>query len=247
MMGWKMNVIAGPCSAESERQVLETAVGLKKVGISVMRAGLWKPRSRYGTFEGVGVQGLPWLNEVQRVCGMKVMTEVALPSHVEAALKGGVDMLWIGARTTVNPFMMSELAEALRGVDVPLFVKNPVCPDLSLWIGSVERLVRAGIHRLSLIHRGFCLSDNLPYRNTPLWELVDQMQSEFPDFPVYCDPSHIAGKRELLLPLCREALARHNDGLFIECHCCPERALSDAAQQLTPSGLEELLLSLGAE
>ena len=245
MRGRIMDVIAGPCSAESAQQVLETAAGLKKAGISVLRAGLWKPRSRCGTFEGVGVQALPWLNEVQRLYGMKVMTEVAMPSHVEAALKGGVDMLWIGARTTVNPFMMSELAEALRGVDIPLFVKNPVCPDLSLWIGAVERLARVGICQLSLIHRGFCLPDNAPYRNTPLWELVDSMHAEFPDFPVYCDPSHIAGKRELLYQLCREALGHHNDGLFLESHCCPEKALSDAAQQLTPVGLEELLETLG--
>lgn len=239
-----LDVIAGPCSAESRQQVMETAEGLKRVGISVMRAGLWKPRSRCGTFEGVGVRALPWLNDVRHTYGLKVMTEVALPSHVEAALKGGVDMLWIGARTTVNPFMMSEIAESLRGVDIPLFVKNPVCPDLALWIGSVERLVRVGIHRISLIHRGFCLVDNAPYRNTPLWILADQMHQEFPEFPLYCDPSHIAGKRELLLQICRDAMKHHNDGLFIECHCCPEKALSDAAQQITPTGLENLLEAL---
>ena len=240
----KLDVIAGPCSAESRQQVLETAEGLKRLGVSVMRAGLWKPRSRYGAFEGVGECALPWLHDVQCRYGLMVMTEIALPVHVEAALKGNVDMLWIGARTTVNPFMMSELAEALRGVDIPVFVKNPVCPDVPLWIGSVERLLRAGVNRISLIHRGFCLSDNTPYRNSPLWELVEYMRREFPAFPVYCDPSHIAGRRELLLPLCREAVAHQNDGLFIECHCCPEQALSDAGQQITPAGLGMLLDNL---
>lgn len=244
MMGVRLDVIAGPCSAESRQQILETAEGLKNAGISVMRAGLWKPRSRCGTFEGVGVQALPWLKDAKNLYGLKVMTEVALPSHVEVALKEGIDMLWIGARTTVNPFMISELAEALRGVDILVFIKNPVNPDLPLWMGCVERLLRVGVCRISLIHRGFCLLDNTPYRNTPLWGLVDEMHQEFPDFPVYCDPSHIAGKRHLLLQLCRDAISHHNDGLFIECHCCPDKALSDAAQQVTPAELNKLLAAL---
>lgn len=243
--GQILNVIAGPCSAESRQQMLETAKGLNDIGISVMRAGLWKPRSRCGMFEGLGARAIPWLNEIQQTYGMKVMTEVALPSHVEIVLKSGVDMLWIGARTTVNPFMMSELAEALRGVDIPLFVKNPVNPDLLLWTGSVERLMRVGIRDISLIHRGFCLLDNKPYRNTPVWELVDKMHDEFPDFPVYCDPSHIAGNKALLPHLCQEALDHHNDGLFIESHCCPDKALSDAAQQITPTELGKMLTNLG--
>lgn len=239
-----MDVIAGPCSAESREQVIETAKGLNEIGISVMRAGLWKPRSRYGMFEGVGEKAIPWLNEIQREYRMKVMTEVALPSHVELALKGGIDMLWIGARTTVNPFMMAELAESLRGIDIPIFIKNPVCPDLSLWIGGLERLMNAGIERLSLIHRGFCLENNAPYRNMPLWNMVKIMHQEFPTFPIYCDPSHIAGNRELLLQVCNEAIVCQYDGLFIESHYEPDKALSDAKQQLSPSDLGRLLAKL---
>jgi chorismate mutase len=242
--GQNLDIIAGPCSAETERQVLDTAKGLKEIGISVMRAGVWKARSRCDTFEGVGKRALPWLKEVQLEYGMKVMTEVALPSHVETALRAGIDILWIGARTTVNPFMVSELAEALQGVDIPLFVKNPICPDLTLWIGSVERLMRKDIDRLALIHRGFCLLDNTPYRNTPLWDLTDRMHNEFPGLPVYCDPSHIAGNKKLLGQLCQLAVDNHNNGLFIECHYRPETALSDAFQQVTPEELKKILDTL---
>lgn len=239
-----IGVVAGPCSAESRRQMMETAKGLKEIGISTLRAGLWKPRSRCGTFEGVGEAGLPWMREVQHELGLKVMTEVALPAHVEAALKSGLDMLWIGARTTVNPFMMHELAEALRGCDIPVWVKNPVCPDAELWIGAVERLRQAGLKDIRIIHRGFCTVESFPCRNAPLWEIAERFHAHFPELPFYCDPSHIGGKRELLAAICRKALSLHADGLFIESHCCPQEALSDAAQQLTPQALGELLNTL---
>lgn len=240
----KLNIVAGPCSAETREQMLCTATALHALGIRTLRAGLWKPRSRYGTFEGVGEKGLPWMQEIQQTVGMAVLTEVALPTHVEAVLNAGLDGVWIGARTTVNPFMMNEIAEALRGTDLPVWVKNPVSPDPELWIGAIERLLHAGIKKISAIHRGFALADNTPYRNTPLWELADKISRCFPDIPVFCDPSHIAGNRSLITDICRKALSLHADGLFIESHCCPERALSDAAQQLTPVGLSQLLDAL---
>ncbi len=170
------------------------------------------------------------------------MTEVALPIHVEAALRAGMDMLWIGTRTTANPFMMNELAAALKGTQIPVFLKNPICPDLNLWIGSIERLQQAGMNQLRLIHRGFCILDNEPYRNSPLWDLPWKMKNLFPDLPMYCDPSHIAGKKELVYELCTEALKRNYEGLFIECHTCPSKALSDAQQQITPAELKDMIL-----
>lgn len=236
------DIIAGPCSAENQQQVIQTALALKTIGIRTMRAGVWKPRSRYGRFEGAGEAALPWLQEVQQVCKLKVMTEVALPIHVEAALRAGMDMLWIGARTTANPFMMNELAAALKGTQIPVFLKNPICPDLNLWIGSIERLQLAGVNQLRLIHRGFCILDNEPYRNSPLWDLPWKMKNLFPDLPMYCDPSHIAGKKELVYELCTEALKRNYEGLFIECHTCPSKALSDAQQQITPAELKDMIL-----
>lgn len=239
--GGKLEIIAGPCSAESEKQVLETAEGLKKAGIKVFRAGIWKPRSRLGSFEGMGVTALPWLEEVRQEYGLEVMTEVATPYHVDCALKHGMDRLWIGARTSVNPFMISELAESLRGVEIPIYVKNPVCPDVELWKGVIERLKNVGIKDISLIHRGFCLLDNSPYRNTPLWNLCTEVKQEFGNIPLYCDPSHIAGRRELISDLCLQALKNNVDGLFIESHCNPDCALSDSLQQFTPSMLKELL------
>ncbi|WP_294634734.1 phospho-2-dehydro-3-deoxyheptonate aldolase [uncultured Bacteroides sp.] len=239
-----IGLVAGPCSAESREQVLRTARELKEIGVSTLRAGLWKPRSRCGTFEGVGEKGLDWLCEVQQELGLRVMTEVALPSHVEKLLESGIDMLWIGARTTVNPFMMRELAESLRGCNIPVWVKNPVSPDIELWIGAIERLHLAGVKDVRIIHRGFCTMDSAPYRNAPLWELTDRLHTHFPNLPFYCDPSHIAGKRELLMPICEKAISLHVDGLFIESHCCPQEALSDAAQQLTPQALAELLNTL---
>ncbi len=239
-----IGLVAGPCSAESREQMLRTARGLKEIGVGTLRAGLWKPRSRCGTFEGVGEEGLDWMREVQQELGLRVMTEVALPCHVEAVLKTGLDMIWIGARTTVNPFMMHELAEALRGCELPVWVKNPVCPDVELWIGAVERLQQAGLKDVRIIHRGFCTVDSSPYRNAPLWELTERFHTYFPELPFYCDPSHIGGKRELLADICRKAISLHTDGLFIESHCCPQEALSDAAQQLTPMALAELLNTL---
>lgn len=239
-----MDVVAGPCSAESREQMLATAKGLKETGVGTLRAGLWKPRSRCGTFEGVGEEGLDWMREIQQELGLRVMTEVALPQHVEAVLKAGLDMVWIGARTTVNPFMMHELAKALHGCDIPVWVKNPVSPDVDLWIGAVERLRQAGLKDIRIIHRGFCTTDASPYRNAPLWELAERFHTHFPELPFYCDPSHIGGKRELLMSICEKALSLHVDGLFIESHCCPQKALSDAAQQLTPEALAELLKAL---
>lgn len=178
-----IGLVAGPCSAESRKQMLETARGLKEMGVGILRAGLWKPRSRYGTFEGVGEEGLDWMREIQQELGLRVMTEVALPCHVEAVRKAGLDMIWIGARTTVNPFMMHELAESLRGCDMPVWVKNPVCPDVDLWIGAVERLQQAGLKDIRIIHRGFCTVDSSPYRNAPLWELAERFHTHFPELP----------------------------------------------------------------
>ena len=236
----EIKLIAGPCSAESREQVLETAAGLKGLGLEAFRAGLWKPRSNYGTFEGVGTAGLPWMKEVQAM-GMKIITEVALPRHVEAVLEAGFDMVWIGARTTVSPFMMSELAAALRGVDIPVFVKNPVSPDIKLWVGGMERLAHENIKDIRAVHRGFYLLDNSPYRNSPLWQCIGMLKENYPDMPLYCDPSHIAGKRALVPEICQRALEEGVDGLFIESHTDPSCALSDASQQLEPDDLKKML------
>ena len=236
-----IGLVAGPCSAESRTQMLETARGLKEMGVGILRAGLWKPRSRCGTFEGVGEEGLDWMREIQQELGLRVMTEVALPCHVEAVRKAGLDMIWIGARTTVNPFMMHELAEALRGCDMPVWVKNPVCPDVDLWIGAVERLQQAGLKDIRIIHRGFCTVDSSPYRNAPLWELAERFHTHFPELPFYCDPSHIGGKRELVAPLCQQAMDLNFDGLIVESHCNPDCAWSDASQQVTPDVLDYIL------
>ncbi|WP_299231777.1 phospho-2-dehydro-3-deoxyheptonate aldolase [uncultured Bacteroides sp.] len=238
------NIIAGPCSAENRDQLFNTAEALKNIGICKIRAGLWKPRSRFGTFEGVGCIGLPWLKEIQSGLGMKVMTEVALPSHVEMALKYDIDMLWIGARTTVNPFMVTELAGALKGTKIPVYIKNPMCPDIELWAGCIERMMHADIKNLFLIHRGFCLLDNTPYRNSPLWELSDKIREEFPNIPIYCDPSHMAGNKELIHGICLKAIEKKYDGIFIESHISPKDALSDARQQITPAELKFLLENL---
>lgn len=235
------DIIAGPCSAESEKQLYDTASGLNGIGIRTMRVGLWKPRSRYGSFEGLGELALPWLKNIRHDFGMEVMTEVALPSHIEVALKYGIDKLWIGARTTVNPFMITELAEALRGVEIPVFIKNPVCPDVELWKGAVERIMKYGLSDVRLIHRGFCLQDNTPYRNTPLWNICSEVHKEFGHIPLYCDPSHISGRRDLIEGICVDALKYDIQGFFIESHCNPDAALSDSGQQLTPLQLKDLL------
>ena len=237
-------VIAGPCSAESREQVLSTATALAAKGVKIFRAGIWKPRTKPGGFEGVGAVGLPWLKEVKQVTGMLTATEVATPYHVFEAIKAGIDILWIGARTVANPFAMQELADALKGTDIPVLVKNPVNPDLELWIGAIERLYRAGITNLGVIHRGFSSYEKKLYRNLPLWHIPIELKRRFPDITVFCDPSHIGGKRELVAPIAQQALDLKFEGLIIESHCNPDCALSDAAQQITPDILDYTLSML---
>ena len=234
-------VIAGPCSAETEEQVLETAQGLASRGVKIFRAGIWKPRTKPGGFEGIGAEGLAWLKKVKKETGMLVSTEVATKDHVFEALKAGIDILWIGARTTVNPFAVQEIADALKGVDVPVLIKNPVNPDLELWIGAFERLYGAGIHRLGAIHRGFSSYDKKIYRNLPLWHIPIELHRRIPNLPVICDPSHIGGRRELIAPLCQQAMDLGFDGLIIESHCSPDNAWSDAKQQVTPDVLDFII------
>lgn len=234
-------VIAGPCSAESEQQIFETAKALKAAGVEVLRAGIWKPRTRPGSFEGVGSEGLHWMQRVQRELGMKVSTEVANVKHVYEALKAGVDMLWIGARTSANPFAMQEIADALKGTDIPVLVKNPVNPDVDLWIGALERLNMAGLKKIGVIHRGFSAYGKFKYRNVPQWQLPIEIKRRFPDMLMICDPSHISGKREYIHEISQQAMDLGFDGLIIESHICPEIALSDAAQQVTPASLSEIL------
>lgn len=234
-------VMAGPCSAETEEQVMETARQLSETGIKIFRAGIWKPRTKPGGFEGIGEKGLPWLQRVQKEYGMLVATEVANKAHVEAALNAGVDILWIGARTSANPFAVQEIADALKGVDVPVLVKNPVNPDLELWIGALERINNAGIKRLGAIHRGFSSYDKRIYRNLPMWHIAIELHRRIPALPMICDPSHIGGKRELVAPLCQQAMDLGFDGLIIESHCKPDEAWSDASQQVTPEVLDFIL------
>ena len=238
-------LIAGPCSAESEEQVMSAALGLAAHGrVKVFRAGLWKPRTRPGTFEGVGAKALPWLQQVRERTGLLVMTEVATPQHVEACLEAGVDMLWVGARTTPNPFSVQELADALRGVDIPVFVKNPINPDLNLWIGALERLERAGLRRLAAVHRGFSWFERTPYRNSPMWEFPIRLKAAYPALEVLCDPSHIAGGRERLGVVAQQALDLGLSGLMMEVHPQPEQARSDPDQQVTPADHATLVDSL---
>lgn len=237
-------VIAGPCSAETEEQVMNTAKQLAADGIKIMRAGIWKPRTKPGGFEGVGSEGLIWLKNVKKETGMYVSTEVATQKHVYEALKHGIDLLWIGARTTANPFAVQEIAEALQGVDIPVLVKNPVNPDLELWIGALERLSNVGLTRLGAIHRGFSSYDKKIYRNLPQWHIPIELKRRYPDLPILCDPSHIGGKRDLIQPLSQQAMDLNYDGLIIETHCNPDEAWSDAVQQVTPVRLKEILSSL---
>ena len=237
-------VIAGPCSAESEEQVLETARGLASWGIHMFRAGIWKPRTHPGCFEGVGVAGLKWLKKVKEETCMAVCTEVANEKHVYECLKYGVDMLWIGARTTANPFLMQEIADALQDTDVPVLVKNPINPDLELWIGALERLNQAGIKKLGVIHRGFSTTNSKPYRNAPGWQLAIELRARFPELPFFADPSHMGGSRKYLQELSQRAMDLGLEGLMIESHCNPDVALSDAKQQLTPTDLRTLIESL---
>lgn len=230
-------IIAGPCSAESEEQVLKTARELAEGGITIFRAGIWKPRTRPGAFEGVGSEGLPWLQKVREETGMSVSVEVATARHVEEALKAGVDIVWIGARTTANPFAIQEVADALKGVDMPVFVKNPVSPDFDLWVGAFERLNRTGIRQLGAIHRGFSSFTGSIYRNQPLWDIPLRFKEMFPEIPMINDPSHISGRRDLVFQVARKAMGFGFEGLMIESHCDPSSALSDKDQQVEPSVL----------
>ena len=237
-------LLAGPCSAETEEQVLETARQLKGYGVGIFRAGLWKPRTRPDTFEGVGKEGLPWLRRVKTELGMYTATEVANVKHVYEALKGGIDIIWIGARTTANPFAVQEIADSLKGVDVPVMIKNPVNPDVELWIGAFERLNHAGITKLAAIHRGFSVYNKGLYRNNPQWEIPIELKIKMPGLPIITDPSHICGSRDLLFEVSQRAMDLDFDGLMIESHCDPGKALSDAQQQLTPENLNRLISQL---
>ena len=234
-------IIAGPCSAETEEQVMQTAQQLAQKGCRIFRAGIWKPRTKPGGFEGNGEAALPWLSQVKKETGMLVSTEVATPEHVELALKYGVDVLWVGARTSANPFAMQALADAMKGLDVPVLVKNPVNPDLELWIGALERINQAGIKRLGAIHRGFSSYDKKIYRNLPMWQIPIELHRRIPNLPIICDPSHIGGSRELIAPLCQQAMDLGFDGLIVESHCEPDKAWSDAKQQVTPDVLDYIL------
>lgn len=234
-------VIAGPCSAETEEQVLATGRQLASKGVKVFRAGVWKPRTKPGGFEGMGAEALPWMQRVKEETGMLLATEVATPKHVEASLKAGIDLLWVGARTTANPFAVQELADSLRGVDVPVLVKNPVNPDLELWIGALLRLNGAGVKRLGAIHRGFSSIDQKIFRNLPIWHIPIELHRRYPNLPIVCDPSHIGGCRDLIAPLCQQAMDMGFEGLIVESHCNPDKAWSDASQQVTPDVLDFIL------
>ena len=237
-------VIAGPCSAETEQQVLKIAIDLKETDVTFFRAGIWKPRTRPGMFEGVGAIGLKWLQKVKEHTGLLTAVEVANSSHVKLAIEHGIDVLWIGARSTVSPFIVQEIADSLQGTDKIVLVKNPVNPDLSLWLGGIERLYSANIKKLGVIHRGFSTYEKSKYRNNPEWQIAIELQSKFPDLPLICDPSHIAGRRDLIFNLSQRALDLNYDGLMIESHCDPDNAWSDAAQQVTPSSLVDIMKDL---
>jgi chorismate mutase len=237
-------VIAGPCSAETEDQLLKIAHELKDSDVSIFRAGIWKPRTRPGGFEGVGEIGLKWLQKAKSETGLLMAIEVANSTHVKLALEHDIDVLWIGARTTVNPFAVQEIADALAGTDKIVLVKNPVNPDLALWIGGVERLYNAGIKKLGVIHRGFSTYEKTKYRNIPEWQIAIELQSRFPDLPLICDPSHITGQRDMILEVSQQALDLNYDGLMIETHVDPDNAWSDAAQQVTPTVLKQIFEDL---
>lgn len=239
-------IIAGPCSAETEEQVISTATELASNGIKIFRAGIWKPRTKPGGFEGKGVEALPWMQKVKELTGMLTATEVANKAHVEAALEAGIDILWIGARTSANPFAMQEVADAIKesGKNVAVLVKNPVNPDLELWVGALQRLYNAGVRRLGAIHRGFSAYGKHLYRNMPEWRIPIELRRRYPNLPILCDPSHIGGKRELVGPLSQQALDMGFDGLIIESHCDPDCAWSDKSQQVTPEVLNFILGTL---
>lgn len=237
-------VIAGPCSAETEEQVLKIAHELKDSDATVLRAGIWKPRTRPGNFEGVGALGLKWLQKAKAETGMLTTTEVANKDHVKLALEHDIDILWIGARTTVSPFIVQEIADALQGTDKIVLVKNPVNPDLALWMGAIERLYTADIKKLGVIHRGFSAYEKTQYRNNPEWQIVIELQNKFPDLPLICDPSHIAGRRDIIFDICQTALDLNFDGLMVETHYDPDNAWSDAQQQITPATLIQMTKDL---
>ena len=237
-------LIAGPCSAESEEQVYTTATQLKQQGISVFRAGIWKPRTRPHTFEGIGEKGLPWLQRVQQELGMKISTEVANGHHVETALNMGIDLLWVGARTSTNPFAVQEVADALKGTDIPVLVKNPVISDIGTWLGAIERLVLAGVTKIGAIHRGFQVYRDSKYRNMPQWQIPIELKQCCKTISLFCDPSHIGGNSVYIKEICQKSMDLGFDGLMIESHCSPEAALSDASQQVTPAKLYHILSQL---
>ena len=238
-------IISGPCSAETEERMIETATRLAKTGkVDMLRAGIWKPRTKPGLFEGNGVVALPWLAKAKQITGLPTTVEVATAKHVEDALKFDVDMLWIGARTTVNPFSVQEVADALRGVDVPVLIKNPIHPDLELWSGAIERLQKTGILQVGMIHRGFSSYGNTEFRNAPMWHLPIEMKRRYPDMPLICDPSHICGNRTLLQSVAQKSIDLDFDGLMLESHIDPDNAWSDAKQQVTPERLLEMLTDL---
>ena len=238
-------IISGPCSAETEEQVMQTAIRLAATGkVDIMRAGIWKPRTRPGSFEGIGTKGLPWLQQAKKETGIPVAVEVATAKQVEDALHFDVDVLWVGARTTVNPFSVQEIADALRGVKVPVLIKNPLNPDLELWVGGMERIAKAGIEDLGLIHRGFSSYGNTDFRNAPMWHLAIEMKRRFPNVPMINDPSHICGRRDILQSVAQQAIDLDFDGLIIESHMDPDNAWSDAKQQITPEVLKQMLESI---
>lgn len=234
-------VIAGPCSAETEEQVMTTARNLAAKGCHMFRAGVWKPRTKPGGFEGNGEKALPWMKRVKEETGMLISTEVATPEHVELAMKYDMDILWVGARTSANPFAMQALADAMRGLKIPVLVKNPVNPDIELWLGALERINQAGIKQLGVIHRGFSSYDKKIYRNLPMWQIPIELHRRVPELPIICDPSHIGGTRDLIAPLCQQAMDLGFDGLIVESHCNPDEAWSDAKQQVTPDILDYIL------
>jgi chorismate mutase len=238
-------VIGGPCSAETEQQVLQTALEIaKEPKIKVLRAGIWKPRTRPNSFEGIGEKALDWLVQAGKITGLKTATEVANAQHTEACLKAGIDILWIGARSTVNPFTVQEIADAIKGTGIPVLIKNPVNPDLQLWIGAIERIAKSGSDKIAAVHRGFSWFDKTIYRNDPKWEFAIELKRNFPDLAIICDPSHISGKREFIAQVAQKAINLNMDGLMVEVHPTPNEALSDAAQQITPKDFIEILNNL---
>ncbi len=246
---WNMNtshplIIAGPCSAETEDQLFETAKAIKAQGVSLIRAGVWKPRTRPNAFEGIGQPALQWIQDIKKELDVQFAVEVANAMHVEEALHYGVDVLWVGARSTVSPFIVQEIADALRGYDVPVLVKNPINPDLALWMGAFERLYQAGVTKLGAIHRGFSTYQKTRFRNIPMWQIPIELKRQFPDMPMICDPSHITGKRDMVAEIAQVALDLNFDGLIIETHLDPEKAWSDASQQITPEALGTLIRNL---